>query len=421
MPMKAKYILIAGMAALAVFSCSKRDVAPEPVEPEVEPLPPARIVSTTHDEPYGMTVCVMEYPSSDPYGNPITLSGTITYGDEIKDQKPAKGIMLVNRPSAAGTADCPSGGFLLIQKILVGSGLVCVSPDLYGFGVTVDKSQAYCMGEVNAQAAVDALLAAQELLPGLDIPYEPGKNNRIFNMGYSQGGQTAIAVLKAAAEQYPDLHFAHTFAGSGPYNMPETFISLFRTGETRLPATVIQALLAFNEYYGLGYRQEELFRESAMPDIKEYILSKNYSIFQVNEKFSAQRLENLLNPDILNAESEMFRRFSEAVVKDNLCTGWVPRKEERIFLNCLPQDDVVSSANTLDLYHFLTGEQEMPHVELFYSKGVSVLVPDQVPRHIASASDFAINVMGILASNYDIAWLPNFAQIIKDAMAARTI
>ena len=158
-----------------------------------------------------------------------------------------------------------------------------------------------------------------------------------------------------------------------------------------------------------------------MPDIKEYILSKNYSIFQVNEKFSAQRLENLLNPDILNAESEMFRRFSEAVVKDNLCTGWVPRKEERIFLNCLPQDDVISSTNTLDLYHFLTGEQEMPHVELFYSKGVSVLVPDQVPRHIASAADFAINVMGILASNYDIAWLPNFAQIIKDAMAARTI
>lgn len=29
-------------------------------------------------------------------------------------------------------------------------------------------------------------------------------------------------------------------------------------------------------------------------------------------------------------------------------------------------------------------------------------------------------LMGILASNYDIAWLPNFAQIIKDAMAART-
>ena len=414
--MKAKYILLAGMAALALFSCSKRDVAPEPVEPEVEPLPPARIVSTAYDEPYGMTVCVMEYPSSDPYGNPVTLSATITYEDEITYQKPAKGIMLVNRPSASGTADCPSGGFLLIQRILVGSSLVCVSPDLYGFGATADKSQAYCMGEVNAQAAVDALLAAQELLPGLNILFEPGKNNRIFNMGYSQGGQTAIAVLKAAADKCPDLHFAHTFAGSGPYDMPETFISLFRRGETKLPGTVIMALLAFNEYYGLGYRQEDLFLESALNDIKEYILSKNYSVFQVNEKFPAQRLENLLNPDILNAESEMFRRFHEAVGKENLCTGWIPRKEERIFLHCRPQDDVISETNTLALYNFLAVEQEMPLVDLCYSQGVSVLVSDRVSRHIASAVDYALNVMGILASNYGISWLPNIGQIIKDAM-----
>ena len=78
------------------------------------------------------------------------------------------------------------------------------------------------MGDTNAQTSIDALLAARQLLPELGIKFALGKDRQVFNMGYSQGAQTAIGVLKVASEKYPDLRFTHTFAGGGPYDMRQT-------------------------------------------------------------------------------------------------------------------------------------------------------------------------------------------------------
>lgn len=416
--MKAKYILMAGLAALAVFSCSKRDEIPPEPEPPVNPLPPAKVVSTTHDGAYKMTVCAIEYPSVDPDGNPATLSAIITYGDEINEKSPARGIVLMNRFTAAGLADSPSGGCLYGAQLLAGSRLVCISPDLYGFGSTKDKMQAYCLGNTNAQASIDALLAAQELLEGMGIPFEPGKMNRIFNIGYSQGGQTAIGVLKLAAEKYPDIHFTHTFAGSGPYDMFETFRSLSRPEEvSHHPASVILSLVAYNEYYHLGYTLEDLFQPSAIEPIEKYILSKEYTRMQLYEYFPAQRMNQFVNSDFFNMDSEISKRFTEVFRKENFCTGWVPRKEDRILLFSNPDDEIVAPYNTQSLYHFLVDHQDLPHVQWVSSSGVSFLFPERVPRHAAAALDYGLKCVSVLAINYEIAWLPNIVQIVEDVLA----
>ena len=415
--MKAKHILMAGLAALAVFSCSKRDDIPPEPEPPVNPLPPAKVVSTTHDGAYKMTVCAIEYPSVDPDGNPATLSAIITYGDEINEKSPARGIVLMNRFTAAGLADSPSGGCLYGAQLLAGSRLVCISPDLYGFGSTKDKMQAYCLGNTNAQASIDALLAAQELLEGMGIPFEPGKMNRIFNIGYSQGGQTAIGVLKLAAEKYPDIHFTHTFAGSGPYDMFETFRSLSRPEEVSYhPASVILSLVAYNEYYHLGYTLEDLFQPSAIEPIEKYILSKEYTRMQLYEYFPAQRMNQFVNSDFFNMDSEISKRFTEVFRKENFCTGWIPRKEERILLFSNPRDEVVPVSNTRSLYHFLVDEHALPHVEWYNASGVSIVVPDSVFRHTAAVADFGLYCATVLGKYYDIVWLPKIAQLIEELL-----
>lgn len=415
--MKAKHILMAGLAALAVFSCSKRDDIPPEPEPPVNPLPPAKVVSTTHDGAYKMTVCAIEYPSVDPDGNPATLSAIITYGDEINEKSPARGIVLMNRFTAAGLADSPSGGCLYGAQLLAGSRLVCISPDLYGFGSTKDKMQAYCLGNTNAQASIDALLAAQELLEGMGIPFEPGKMNRIFNIGYSQGGQTAIGVLKLAAEKYPDIHFTHTFAGSGPYDMFETFRSLSRPEEVSYhPASVILSLVAYNEYYHLGYTLEDLFQPSAIEPIEKYILSKEYTRMQLYEYFPAQRMNQFVNSDFFNMDSEISKRFTEVFRKENFCTGWTPRKEERILLFSNPRDEVVPVSNTRSLYHFLVDEHALPHVEWYNASGVSIVVPDSVFRHTAAVADFGLYCATVLGKYYDIVWLPKIAQLIEELL-----
>lgn len=407
--MKVKYIYIAAAAAFALFSCAKNDM-----EPPQQPKPSARIVSKTYDADSRMTVCVIEYPSCDPHGNPVMISGVITYGDEITDSNPSQGIMLVNRFTAFGRMDCPSGGSLAIQKAMLGSGLVCVSSDHYGFGSTIDGDQAYCMGETNAQTNIDALLAARELLPGLGVKFALGKDRQLFNLGYSQGAQTAIAVLKVASEKYPDLRFTHTFAGGGPYEMDTAYRSLFDIGEAVMPLTIVTTLLSFNSIYSLGYSLEDIFQESAIDNIKKYILSKDYSRGHLDEVFPSQPFNNFLKDDILNLDSRMSRRFLEAFAQENLCKGWTPRKRERIFLSSSPDDDVVPAACTENLYNFLVNEQGLTNVDWYSSTGASVLIPDSVSRHIAATVDYIIRVVYILRSDYNLPWFPDVTRLIDD-------
>lgn len=410
--MKAKDILMASLAAVALFSCAKNDQ----VQPQEESLPPARIVSKTHDDGSGMTVCQIEYPSCDPFGNPATFSGVITYGDEITDSNPSLGIMLINRYTALGTADTPSGGFLAVQKAMVGSGLVCVSSDHYGFGSTIDKDQAYCMGDTNAQTSIDALLSARELLPELGVKFALGKDKRVFNMGYSQGAQTAIGVLKVASEKYPDLRITHTFAGGGPYDMRETYSAMFDMAESIMPSTVIATLLSFNSLCNLGYPLEDIFQESAIKDIEKYILSKDYSRTQLEEIFPPQPLGAFLKDDILDLDSEISRKFLEAMADENLCKGWTPRKGEKIFLSSHPSDDVVPSINAELLYSFLVEEQGLTNVDWYSSDGLSVLIPDSVPRHVSAVADFIVRTVSILRSDYYISWFPDITKLLEEAL-----
>lgn len=413
--MRVRDILMAFLAVLAFFSCAKNDLVPhQEQEEEEKSLPPARVVSKTHDAENGMTVCYIEYPSCDPWGKPVVISGVITYGDEITDSKPALGIMLLNRYTAIGRVDSPSGGFLAVHKALLGSGLVCVSSDHYGFGSTEDKDQAYCMGDTNAQTNLDALVAAQKLFPELGITFAPGKDSRVFNMGYSQGAQTAIAVLKIASEKYPDIRFTHTFAGGGPYDMRQTYCAMFDMAEAKMPATIIATLLSFNTIYNLGYSLEDMFQESVIKDIEKYILSKDYPRRKMDEIFPPQPYGNFLKEDILNLDSTMSRRLLEAMAKENLCKGWTPRKDEKIFLSSSPADDVVPSINAQLLYSFLVEEQGLSNVNWFSSAGLSILFPESVSRHVAAAADYIIRVVYILRSDYDILWTPDIAKLLSE-------
>lgn len=95
----------------------------------------------------------------------MTLSGSIIVGDEVDaNNKKAAGTVLYNHFTVFQKDECPSHGELAVPMIVVGSKMILVAPDYYGFGVTESKNQAYCISRANAQASVDALIAARELL-----------------------------------------------------------------------------------------------------------------------------------------------------------------------------------------------------------------------------------------------------------------
>ena len=413
--MKKKLILwLAAMMAVSsatmITSCTVEDnPSSEPVvEPESQ-VPAARITETIRKEEAKATVYNFEYPSVDPYGNPVTLSGSIVVGDEVEaDSKQASGMVLYNHFTVFQKDECPSRGDLGIVLKVVGSKLIAVAPDYYGFGVTGDKNQAYCMSRTNAQSSVDALLAARQLLK--EKGYKWG--DFLFNLGYSEGGQTAMGVVRLVAEKYPDIKITHTVAGAGPYDIGETYRQLVSSGETSMPSTVISTLLAYNEYNELDVDNNEMFLDPILDNILIYLLSKDYKRDDLEGKLASYKIADWINPILFDFNSDLSLKFMEVFEKDNLSKGWKPRGDERISLVHNKLDACVPYANTTQMAEFFKqagftvdeGRTEDRYVDgkvFVYSVNVPAL-SEKTGTHEAGAIAFVAELVIVVCHYLDI-------------------
>lgn len=334
--------------SLGFASCAKDD---EPTPPATDlPMGEAYVTDSTTLSPSGLKVYNFVYPSTDPYGDPIMLSGAITLDSSISRQAPARGMLLYNHFTVYRADQCPSRGELEMQTRMAPSGLITVSADYYGFGVTNHHHQAYCLSSVNAQASVDALLAARKLLTAMGYRWD----TPLFNAGYSQGGQTTVAVLRLVAEKYPDIDFTYSFAGAGSYDIPETYRQFVDTTIAGMPSTVISVLLSYNEFLRLGIPHEEIFTEPVLSHIDSWIYSKRYTREEIDAKVGSLSIFQYATPAVTDTTTDLARRLLAAFDSDNLCHGWQPRGTERLMLFHNSKDITVPIANTQNLYNFLT-------------------------------------------------------------------
>ena len=389
------FVGFAGIGTNSLTSCSNDDLPEEENEKE-SVREKARVYETIRYDSDHTTAYNFEYPSTDPVGKPVMLSGTITVGDEVDETHPARGLLLYNHFTINKNDECPSKGELGLQKLVTGSGLITISADYYGFGITEDKPQAYCMAAVNAQACVDALLAAKELLPTLGYSWN---DEFLFNLGYSQGAQTAIGVVRLIDQKYPDLHITYTYAGGGPYDIPETYRHFIDSDDTDLPSTIISVLLAYNEYYELGIPREKMFKEPLLSHIDEWILSKKYSSSQIDAKIGNISISDILTQDVLDLNSEISKKIMAALDDDNLCKGWTPQTDHHILLLHNTKDKSVPVENTKNLYQFLL-DQGLPKENISYD--VTNMGSIYGTAHETGAAMFALlsvsnicNILGI--------------------------
>ena len=333
------------LAATLLASCTR-----ETSDDDIIPIPTsAQITDTVHYSDLNMTAYNFTYASTDPWGQPVTLSGTITISDELKKSDVAEGLILYNHFTIYRANQCPSAGELSEQAMIVGSRLITISPDYYGFGVTTDKPQAYCLSEANARAAVDALIEGKKLLHNMGFKWK----DNIFNIGYSQGGQTAMAVLRLVTEEYPDIHFARTFAGGGSYDLASTYRRFVVIDHSAMPSTVVSVMLAFNHFQELGIPRDSMFVEPLLSHIDEWILSKNYTRQEIDDLVGNNNISTYIAPTMLDTNSNYSHIMMEALESDNICKGWTPRSDESIMLVHHTHDAAVPVENTTNLIAFL--------------------------------------------------------------------
>ena len=339
---------------------------------------------------------VFNYPSVDPYGNPCTLSGTITVDKSYAlEGKPYKGILLYNHFTIYETTQTPSRGAVEFPTGAAFTHFIVVSPDYYGFGITEKEPQAYCISRVNGRNSLDAYLAAKRLIEDLEVK----KNDDFIIAGYSEGGQTSMSVLREISERHPEVKVKRAFVGDGPYDINSMYDAIAK-GDTEMPSTVCNVLWAYNHFFQLGYDIHDYLKDPVAANFDEWFLSKKYKRKALDEELiKTKKTSDICTPAVLDNSSPLSLRFKGAFSKDALTSGWTPRSDFDIMLFHDTKDDVVPVDNYYAMKQFL--DDNHIKTEGFvgdYSGEAKESLG--TTNHEASAATFFLKIIEWIGENY---------------------
>ena len=278
---------------------------------------------------------VYEYQSKDPRGNDATISGVILAPSGIVDGSvPSDGIILYNHYTITALSEAPSAEIDKLSGAVMCSPLkpnyVLVMSDYIGFGSSKDKPQAYLCGDTNARNSLDGLLAAKALLKDKGIP----EGRFLFNMGYSQGGTESMFVAKLRDMEYKDkgITFDKTFSGGGPLDIEKAYTEYVRLDYCDYVGAIAQLLIAYNEWYQLGYDYHDLFQEPLASHVQEWFLDKKLLMPAMTRNIGTNSLSHMLKPTYLNVDGEQAKAFRKLLREKSLMDTWTPDTKQKYFL-----------------------------------------------------------------------------------------
>lgn len=240
------------------------------------------------------------------------------------------------------------GGESSIGILMATDGYVVAMPDYLGLGDS-PGFHPYVHGKSEATAVVDMLRAARRA-----AEVEATKlNERVFLVGYSQGGHAALATQREIQLYHSDEISLHGVAPmSGPYD---------------ISGAQEQYLLSFDPYATPGYLPYTIYSYNLVYDIipdPKLILKPPYdSIVDANmdQTVSMGTLNNLCNPvprlmvrdSVMDAyENDPEHPLKVALRDNDLYLGWVPQAPLRMFY-CVG-DDQVAYENAIIAYDAFT-------------------------------------------------------------------
>ena len=330
------------------------------------------------------------YPSTDPSGQPITLSGTMLIPEDIwTGEHKSEGLLMVNHYTKFHRDEAPTLQNGEIENLLLANPLypryIIVESDFYGFGATVRFPQAFMQGMVNARASLDGLLAARDLLTGMDIDYGP----LCFNIGYSSGGFDALAAQKLRDMEYADrISFDKTFSGGGPSDVCEAYRQYVQIDSTAYNAVPLLLMVCTNETQQMGIDYSNVFQPYISGRIDELILSKAYSSWPVCDSIGRdKKIHEILSDsycDLESPESQAMQKLFHSFSLNN--DDWTPDLTQRIFLFHSRGDDYVPIQSARPMISFLK------------SKGFE---PSIIPGRTNLQTNFVVRDKGHLAATLD--------------------
>ena len=287
---------------------------------------------------------VFEYTSVGPdMKTPVRLTGVISMPPDVYNKVASpRGLMLYNEFTCAKHGERTSQNELDDIGLYMNKyqNLIMVSADLYGWTLTEDKPQAYCCPEITSVETIDAWDAAMQILKdeGYAISDLP-----TFNVGYSSGGFSALAVQRYCDEKRPDIHWNLTSGGAAPFDLHSVYISNITSPTSGYACSFPLVVVAYKETYHMDFEYKDVFVEPLASNIQQWILSKDYGTWDIN-KFIAGGDEAkakdcpvnlILTPDALNPQSVVGMKLAQKLRENSLCgegQTWQPSTKTKYYI-----------------------------------------------------------------------------------------
>lgn len=373
------------------------------------------------------TSYVVEYTSVAADGvTPIQISGVVTVPTMLLVAN-TDVLVVDSHHTIADNKSTPSeqgGSAGCIGKDGLGLGILfpMVSTDYVGYGITRDLVHPYLCQEQNARNSIDLIPVALDILATkYDITPK-----MLYNIGYSQGGGVALAVQKLIENdaQYAGIKNLfpmgiHTACGDGPYNPIVTGHDIYAKAEkvafpAVLPMLVNGFLSGASADLTEGLKFEDFFlpalttpsvlfnpltqQNIEYPGLEAVVNSKEYanddlSGVMVLAAGGKQGLADFFSKDMMDTESDLYKRFFTWLDKNDLCTGWQPEGE--VLFYHLVEDDIVTVENT----YKVTEALNIPEDHVFYSYAEDLGITGD-NKHTQFAPTFFIDLLATIEDTY---------------------
>lgn len=287
---------------------------------------------------------IFEYTSLGPdMKTPVRLTGVISMNPAVynKEVKP-RGLMLYNEFTCAKHGERTSQNEIDDMGLYMNKyqNVIAVSADLYGWTLTEDKPQAYCCPEITAVETVDAWDAAMQILKdeGYAIDGLP-----TFNVGYSSGGFSAIAVQRYTDQTRSDDFWDFTSAGGAPFSIHSVYMSNITSPTSGYACSFPLVVVAYKETYNMDFEYSDVFVEPLASNIQKWILSKDYGTWDINKLIAGNDeklvkdcpVNMILTPAALDANSALGKKLSKKFLENSLCgegQTWQPSKKTLYYI-----------------------------------------------------------------------------------------
>ena len=296
------------------------------------------------------------YWSQTPQGDSLLVSGRVY----LPKRRYLNGIVIANHYTMTSDAEVPSN-MLSMESIFAMKGYAVIMPDYVGYGLSRHEVHPYLHWRNAAQTAVDLLNRMPALLDYYGYSYP----NDVVVTGYSQGAAVALGVVRMLEEQGDTSPWLvrKLYAGAGPYDPAATYLYSVERDTMGIPAAIPLIVMGLSDAYNLEFALEDFFLEPLLSNYDEWLLSKEYSVQQINQNMGSIVMSQLMTPQSLDPNHPLadmlyhvllinsnvgYDLQSPAYFLHSLDDEVVPLLNTENLMNHMPNDELV----TYDIDHF---------------------------------------------------------------------